>query len=307
MPTMSLGDQLKRRKPIVFQHKHHQGEELARNLSTFQLMMFGVGATVGTGVFFVLGEAVPKAGPAVLISFLIAGLAAGLSALCYAELASAIPVSGSTYSYAYHAMGELVAVVIAGCVLLEYGVATGAVAVGWSGYFNELLSETIGWRLPQALSISPIPGTDGEPTGGLINLPAVVLVLLCMVLLIRGASESARVNAIMVLIKLGVLILFAVIGFTAFDADHFSNFFGKGLAGVSAAAGTIFFSFPSGIWRAHPNYSMSATLAPTNRVRLRNATGSSGPSIGIPKTGCDSTVNLRSPRPTSEMSPSIDL
>jgi len=243
MPTMSLGDQLKRRKPIVFQHKHHQGEELARNLSTFQLMMFGVGATVGTGVFFVLGEAVPKAGPAVLISFLIAGLAAGLSALCYAELASAIPVSGSTYSYAYHAMGEFVAVVIAGCVLLEYGVATGAVAVGWSGYFNELLSETIGWRLPQALSISPIPGTDGEPTGGLINLPAVVLVLLCMVLLIRGASESARVNAIMVLIKLGVLILFAVIGFTAFDADHFSNFFGKGLAGVSAAAGTIFFSF----------------------------------------------------------------
>ena len=243
MPTMSLGDQLKRRKPIVFQHKHHQGEELARNLSTFQLMMFGVGATVGTGVFFVLGEAVPKAGPAVLISFLIAGLAAGLSALCYAELASAIPVSGSTYSYAYHAMGELVAVVIAGCVLLEYGVATGAVAVGWSGYFNELLSETIGWRLPQALSISPIPGTDGEPTGGLINLPAVVLVLLCMVLLIRGASESARVNAIMVLIKLGVLTLFAVIGFTAFDADHFSNFFGKGLAGVSAAAGTIFFSF----------------------------------------------------------------
>ncbi|HRV58730.1 amino acid permease [Phycicoccus sp.] len=243
MPTMSLGDQLKRRKPIVFQHKHHQGEELARNLSTFQLMMFGVGATVGTGVFFVLGEAVPKAGPAVLVSFLIAGLAAGLSALCYAELASAIPVSGSTYSYAYHAMGEFVAVVIAGCVLLEYGVATGAVAVGWSGYFNELLSETIGWRLPQALSISPIPGTDGEPTGGLINLPAVVLVLLCMVLLIRGASESARVNAIMVLIKLGVLILFAVIGFTAFDADHFSNFFGKGLAGVSAAAGTIFFSF----------------------------------------------------------------
>ena len=243
MPTMSLGDQLKRRKPIVFQHKHHQGEELARNLSTFQLMMFGVGATVGTGVFFVLGEAVPKAGPAVLVSFLIAGVAAGLSALCYAELASAIPVSGSTYSYAYHAMGELVAVVIAGCVLLEYGVATGAVAVGWSGYFNELLSETIGWRLPQALSISPIPGTDGEPTGGLINLPAVVLVLLCMVLLIRGASESARINAIMVLIKLGVLILFAVIGFTAFDADHFSNFFGKGLAGVSAAAGTIFFSF----------------------------------------------------------------
>lgn len=241
--SLPLAQQLRRRKPIVFQHRHHEGEELARNLTTFQLMMFGVGATVGTGVFFVLGEAVPKAGPAVLVSFLVAGLAAGLSALCYAEMASAIPVSGSTYSYAYHALGELVAVVIAGCVLLEYGVATGAVAVGWSGYFNELLHETIGWQLPRALSISPIPGTDGVATGGLINLPAVVLVLLCMLLLIRGASESAKVNAIMVLIKLGVLLLFSVIGFTAFNADHFSNFFGKGFVGISAAAGTIFFSF----------------------------------------------------------------
>ena len=241
--SLPLAQQLRRRKPIVFQHRHHEGEELARNLTTFQLMMFGVGATVGTGVFFVLGEAVPKAGPAVLVSFLVAGLAAGLSALCYAEMASAIPVSGSTYSYAYHALGELVAVVIAGCVLLEYGVATGAVAVGWSGYFNELLHETIGWQLPRALSISPIPGTDGVATGGLINLPAVVLVLLCMLLLIRGASESAKINAIMVLIKLGVLLLFSVIGFTAFNADHFSNFFGKGFAGISAAAGTIFFSF----------------------------------------------------------------
>jgi len=241
--SLPLAQQLRRRKPIVFQHRHHEGEELARNLTTFQLMMFGVGATVGTGVFFVLGEAVPKAGPAVLVSFLVAGLAAGLSALCYAEMASAIPVSGSTYSYAYHALGELVAVVIAGCVLLEYGVATGAVAVGWSGYFNELLHETIGWQLPRALSISPIPGTDGVATGGLINLPAVVLVLLCMLLLIRGASESAKINAIMVLIKLGVLLLFSVIGFTAFNADHFSNFFGMGFAGISAAAGTIFFSF----------------------------------------------------------------
>ena len=90
--SMSLGEQLKRRKPIVFRQMHHEGEELARNLTTFQLMMFGVGATVGTGIFFVLSESVPEAGPAVIISFLIAGLAAGLSALCYAELASAIPV-----------------------------------------------------------------------------------------------------------------------------------------------------------------------------------------------------------------------
>ncbi len=243
MSDLSLGSQLRRRKPIVFQQMHHTGEELARNMTTFQLMMFGVGATIGTGIFFVLGEAVPKAGPAVLVSFVIAGIAAGLSALCYAELASAIPVSGSTYSYAYHALGEIVAVVIAGCVLLEYGVATGAVAVGWSGYFNELLHALFGFKLPTALSVSPIPGTDGVATGGIINLPAVVLVLLCMFLLLRGATESAKVNAIMVLIKIAVLILFSVIGFTAFNADHFKNFWAAGAAGISAAAGTIFFSF----------------------------------------------------------------
>jgi amino acid transporter len=140
-------------------------------------------------------------------------------------------------------MGELVAVVIAGCVLLEYGVAASAVAVGWSGYFNELLDSTLGWQLPDALSTTFIPGPDEGATGGLINLPAVILVLLCMLLLLRGVTESARINTIMVLIKLGVLVLFIVIGVSAFDADHFDNFFGSGLGGISAAAGTIFFSF----------------------------------------------------------------
>ncbi|MFF2487353.1 APC family permease [Microbacterium sp. NPDC058062] len=239
----ALGEQLFRRKPIVIQQKHHKGEELARNIGTFQLMMFGVGATVGTGIFFVLSESIPEAGPAVIISFIVAAICAGLSALCYAELASAIPVSGSTYSYTYHALGEIWAVIIAGCVLLEYGVAVSAVAVGWSGYFNELLENTLGFRLPDALSVSFIPGSDGAATGGIINLPAVVLVGLCCLLLIRGVAESATVNTIMVLIKLGVLALFIVLGFTAFNADHFENFFAFGAAGISAAAGTIFFSF----------------------------------------------------------------
>ncbi|MBD3941302.1 amino acid permease [Microbacterium sp. NEAU-LLC] len=239
----TVGAQLFRRKPIVVQHKHHQGEELARNLSTFQLMMFGVGATVGTGIFFVLSESIPKAGPAVIVSFVVAAICAGLSALCYAELAAAIPVSGSTYSYTYHALGEVWAIVIAGCVLLEYGVAVSAVAVGWSGYFNELLQNTLGFRLPEALSVSFIPGSDGAATGGVINLPAVVLVGLCCLLLIRGVAESATVNAVMVLIKLGVLALFIVLGLTAFNADHFEDFFRFGAPGISAAAGTIFFSF----------------------------------------------------------------
>ena len=238
--SATLSDQLTRKKPMAAKKGPHAGPDLNRGFGTFQLMMFGVGATVGTGIFFVLQEAVPDAGPAVVISFLIAGLAAGLSALCYAEMASAIPVSGSTYSYAYHALGELVAMVIAACVLLEYGVAASAVAVGWSGYFNELLDKTIGTTIPDSLSYSPIP-YDG--TNGFVNLPAIVLVALCTLLLIRGASESAKVNTIMVLIKLSVLVMFIFIGLTAFEADRFDNFFASGSAGISAAAGTIFFSF----------------------------------------------------------------
>lgn len=236
-----LSQQLLRKKPIAPVKGDHDGPELARSLGTFSLMMFGVGATVGTGIFFVLQEAVPDAGPAVMVSFLVAGIAAGLSALCYAELASSIPVSGSTYSFTYHSMGELMAMVIAACVLLEYGVAASAVAVGWSGYFNELLDTTIGVALPDSLSYSPVPYEDNVT--GLINLPAVVLVFLCTVLLIRGASESAKVNSIMVLIKLGVLMLFVVVALTAFQADRFDDFLASGSGGISAAAGTIFFSF----------------------------------------------------------------
>jgi amino acid transporter len=239
--TATLGEQLTRKKPMAAKKGPHEGPDLKPSFGTFQLTMFGVGATVGTGIFFVLQEAVPDAGPAVIVSFLIAGLAAGLSALCYAEMASAIPVSGSTYSYAYHALGELVAMGIAACVLLEYGVAASAVAVGWSGYFNELLDKTIGVQIPDSLSYSPIPYDDN--TTGFLNLPAIVLVTLCTLLLIRGASESAKVNTVMVLIKLSVLVLFIVIGLTAFQADRFDNFWAEGSAGISAAAGTIFFSF----------------------------------------------------------------
>ena len=119
----SFGEQLRRRKPIAGLKGPHAGPELERSFGTFQLTMFGVGATVGTGIFFVLQEAVPDAGPAVIISFLVAGLGAGLSAICYAEMASAIPVSGSTYSYAYHAWASSWRWSIAACVLLEYGVS----------------------------------------------------------------------------------------------------------------------------------------------------------------------------------------
>lgn len=236
---ITLTEQMLRRRPVIGAPvAHGASENLKRSIGVFQLTMFGVGCTVGTGIFFVLSQAVPKAGPSVIVSFLIAGLAAGLAAICYAELASAVPVAGSTYSYAYTTLGEVVAMGVAACLLLEYGVSTAAVAVGWSQYVNKLLDNFLGFRLPEALSAAP---WDAEP--GIVNLPAVVLVGLCALLLIRGASESAKVNSVMVIIKLGVLVMFSVIAFTAFKADRFAEFAPFGVGGIGAAAGTIFFSY----------------------------------------------------------------
>lgn len=231
---MALSQQLFRRKPITPPVEAPGG--LQRRIGTFQLAMFGVGATVGTGVFFVMHEATPDAGPAVVLAFLLAGLAAGLSALCYAEMASAVPVSGSTYSYAYATLGEFAAMGVAACLLLEYGVSTAAVSVGWSGYLDRLLLNLFGWGLPEGIMSGPFEG-------GIINLPAVILVAMCAFLLVRGTSESATVNAIMVIIKVSVLIFFGLVAFTAFNADNFADFMPNGTQGITLAAGAIFFTF----------------------------------------------------------------
>jgi basic amino acid/polyamine antiporter, APA family len=237
----ALMQQAFRRKPVDVMAAEtgvdgHGGGQLARTIGLFPLTMIGVGATIGTGIFFILSEAVPVAGPAVIWSFVIAGIVAGLTALCYAELAGAVPVSGSSYSYAYVTLGEVVAMGVAACLLLEYGVSGAAVAVGWSQYLNQLLGNLFGVQIPDALSQSP----EG---GGLINLPAVVLVALCALLLIRGASESATVNAIMVVIKLAVLVMFVVLGVTGWNSDNLADFAPFGIAGITGAAGIIFFAF----------------------------------------------------------------
>jgi len=236
----TLLKQVFRRKPVTAMSAEtgadSEGGELDRSIGLFQLSMIGIGATIGTGIFFVLSQAVPVAGPAVVWSFVIAGVVAGLTAVCYAELASAVPVSGSSYSYAYATLGEIVAMGVAACLLLEYGVSAAAVAVGWSEYVNQLLGNLFGARIPDVLSQSP----EG---GGLFNLPAVVLVLLVALLLIRGASESAKVNATMVMIKLGVLVMFIVIGLFGWNSDNLAQFAPFGLAGVTSAAGIIFFSY----------------------------------------------------------------
>ncbi|WP_240739868.1 amino acid permease [Leucobacter triazinivorans] len=231
----TLTQQLFRVKPVP-RDGGEQGSTLKRSIGLFQLTMIGVGGTIGTGIFFILSEAVPIAGPAVIWSFVIAGLVAGLSVLCYAELASSVPVSGSSYSYAYSTLGELPAMGVAACLLLEYGVSTAAVAVGWSQYVNQLINNLFGVELPHALLYAP-------EEGGIVNLPAIILIMLCMFLLIRGTSHSVVANTIMVLIKIAVLLFFVAVGVTGWNTDHFADFAPFGFAGVMTGAGIIFFSF----------------------------------------------------------------
>lgn len=246
-------NRLTRRRPIPAGTDDHHGKEgLGRSLSLIQLMLLGVGATIGTGIFFALAETVPKAGPGVVISFLIAGVVAGLTALCYAEIASSVPVSGSSYSYAYVTMGEGVAFLIAGCLMLEYGISTGAVAIGWAGYLNEAV-RIISYGaidLPQVLRQGPLTATPDAAggmhfawSGAFMNLPAFLLVWICAFLLMRGARESVTINSIMVATKLVLLAMFMVIAASSFDEVNFTPFLPFGYQGVSAAAGTIFFSY----------------------------------------------------------------
>jgi basic amino acid/polyamine antiporter, APA family len=230
---------LTRRKPVellVAEGGHGEGGELRRSLGLWQLTMISIGATLGTGIFVVLGEAVPDAGPAVVVSFIIAGLTALFSALSYAELAGTIPVAGSSYSYAYATMGELVAWVCGWCLLLEYGVSVAAVAVGWGQYIDELLHGTLGVALPQALSAPP-----GD--GGLFNVPALLVVVLAMAFLLGGAKESARANTVMVAVKVVALLLFCAVAATGVRAGNYQPFMPLGMAGVSAAGATLFFSY----------------------------------------------------------------
>ncbi|MET9329234.1 amino acid permease [Tsukamurella sp. NPDC003166] len=229
----TIPQQLLRRKPIG---PDAGDSPLVRTIGLFPLMAIGISCTIGTGIFFIMSEAVPLAGPAVVWSFVIAGAVAGLTALCYAELAGAVPVSGSTYSYAFVTMGEGTAMLVAACLLLEYAVSAGAVAVGWSQYLNELLGNLFSVHLPHALVNAP-------EEGGVVNLPAVILIALCALLLVRGTKESVVTNAIMVCIKLAVLLFFIAVGIAGWNSDHFADFAPYGISGIAAGAGVIFFSF----------------------------------------------------------------
>jgi basic amino acid/polyamine antiporter, APA family len=230
-----------------------QKKSLTRTLGAFQLTMLGIGAIIGTGIFVLTAEAANKAGPAMMVSFVIAAVVCGLAALCYSELASMVPVSGSAYTYSYATFGEIIAWIVGWALVLEYAIAASAVSVGWSGYMVGLVENIFSIEVGNSFVAGPF-----DPNPGIINVPAMLIALLCMSLLIVGTKESARFNAILVAIKVSALMLFLVLALPAMNAENFqpfspTGFFAKEVVdpitnnmvtvGVAAAAASIFFAY----------------------------------------------------------------
>jgi basic amino acid/polyamine antiporter, APA family len=224
-------------------------KSLQRSLGGFQLMLFGIGCIIGTGIFVLTAAGAQKAGPGLMLAFAIAGAVCIVAALCYAEIAAMIPVAGSAYTYSYATMGEFLAWTVGWGLIMEYAIAASAVSVGWSGYFSgTILGEFMGVHLPPWLAAGPL-ALGGAP-GGLINLPALVIALLVTFLLIVGTRESAWFNTALVAIKVAALTAFIVLTLPEAEAARFNPFlpagvfggFGSGLGAVGAAA-TMFFAY----------------------------------------------------------------
>ncbi|MHB8054971.1 MAG: amino acid permease [Candidatus Aminicenantales bacterium] len=244
----------------IFRKKHLQrllsdteleGHKLRRTLSVWDLTALGIGCIIGVGVFVLPGvEAARHAGPAIILSFAIAGLACACSALCYSELASMIPVAGSAYTYGYATLGELPAWIIGWDLLLEYMVAACLVSIGWSAYLVNLLNNLLrGWglALPPALVNAPVEWNAGlhkfVATGAVINVPAIFIVVLLTLLLIRGIKESSRINMVIVLIKLAVIVFFIVLAVWHIKPSNWQPFMPFGFGGVMTAAAIVFLAF----------------------------------------------------------------
>lgn len=233
--------QLMRTKTIVA----HSDSGLRKCLSAFDLALLGIGCAIGTGIFVLTGiAAATQSGPAVVLSFIIAGAASGFAALAYAELAASVGGSGSAYGYSYVAFGEFIAWVMGWILLLEYGVGAAAVANGWSGYFINTLSN-FGIHLPENLTKAPV-------MGGLINLPAFAIIWILTILLSIGVKESARFNNIIVVVKLSTIAIFIVLASMHLNTDNWQPFMpygwfstlenGKNI-GVLAGASLVFFAY----------------------------------------------------------------
>ena len=215
-----------------------RGEHALRKvLSPLDLTLMGIGAIIGTGIFVITGVvAANYSGPALVVSFGIAGIVCAFAALAYAEFAAMVPVAGSAYTYSYASLGEIWAWIIGWDLILEYAVSIAAVAVGWSGYVASLAASA-GITLPTAL-VNP-PGTSG----GLVNIPAMVIILLVTLLLIIGVRESARVNTVIVAIKLGVILLFLYLAFGHIQPANWVPFMPFGWSGVITGAAIVFFAY----------------------------------------------------------------
>ncbi len=215
---------------------------LKKTLTAWDLTGLGIGAIIGTGIFVLIGTAIvgdahrPGAGPGITLSFVLSGLTCALAALCYAEFAAMIPVAGSAYTYSYATLGEFLAWLTGWNLILEYGVACVAVAIGWSGYLNNIL-KLCGIELPYWATHAP--GADG----GIANLPAAIIVLLVTIILVIGVKESARATCAIVLVKLGVILFFLVVGMGSVDTANWTPFMPYGFDGVGAAAAIVFFAY----------------------------------------------------------------
>ncbi len=234
---------LLRRKTISAGGTCVAGNQLARTLSWPHLVAMGVGAIVGTGILTLIGVGVDRAGPAVILSFLIAGAICACAALAYAEMSTMIPASGSAYTYSYVVLGEVIAWVIGWSLILEYSLVVSTVAVGWSGYASALLMPL---GFPEALA-------NGPALGGVVNLPAIFIIAVVAGLLMLGSKESATLNAVLVAVKIVALAVFVVVALPHFEGDNLEPFSPYGFVarvtpdgaerGVMAAAAIIFFAF----------------------------------------------------------------
>ncbi|KTR62204.1 amino acid permease [Exiguobacterium indicum] len=230
---------LLRKKDVSVMMDMKQHSKLARHLSGFDLILLGIGAIIGTGIFVLTGTGALYAGPALPISFIISAVVCALAALCYAEFSSMIPVSGSVYTYTYATIGEVIAWIIGWCLILEYGLASSAVATGWSGYFQSLLAG-FGLHLPTALTAAPgaVPGSET-----FFNLPAFLILMIITLLLSLGIKETKRVNNIMVLVKVAVVVLFIVVGIWYIEPGNYKPFAPFGMSGVLQASAIAFFAY----------------------------------------------------------------
>lgn len=211
-------------------------KSLKKTLGAIDLIMLGIGATIGTGIFVITGIAAAKyAGPAISLSYVCAAIACIFAALAYAEVASMVPVAGSAYTYSYTVMGEFIAWVVGWGLLLEYGVGASTVASGWSGYMVGILNSA-GLILPEHL-------TKSSANGGLVNLPAIFIVLFISFLLYRGTKESVTLNRVLVVVKLAVIFVFLAIATPMINLENWQNFMPFGINGIFVGAATVFYAY----------------------------------------------------------------